>query len=497
VFHAKAPLTATSSQNALREAGLLRTEAFIDGAWRSANERRFTVRNPATSEVIVDVADTNKADALSAVDAAEGALGVLRKTTAKQRADWLRALFDYVTANRELFAALITLEQGKPLREARGEVDYAAGFLSWFSEEARRTNGYVIPPIRSGTRQFVIRQPIGVVGAITPWNFPLAMITRKFAPALAAGCSTVVKPAEETPLSALALAAAAEQIGLPPGVLNVLPTSNPAEVGGVLTSHPFVRKITFTGSTEVGKLLLSQSATTVKRVSMELGGHAPVLIFDDADIDIAIQTAMDAKFRASGQSCIAANRIYVASAVFDEFVPRFVKASAALQVGDGFNNTTDVGPLINQAAVDRLKAQVDNAVALGAAAQIGAAGSGEGYFFAPTVLTDVPPQADITRRESFGPLAPVYRFETEAEAIALAQHPDYGLASYFVSSNHSRIWRVAEALEFGMVGVNTGLISNEAIPFGGVKQSGLGREGSSLGMNDYLEDKYICIADAS
>jgi succinate-semialdehyde dehydrogenase/glutarate-semialdehyde dehydrogenase len=384
------------------------------------------------------------------------------------------------------------LEQGKPLKEARGEVDYGAAFIEWYAEEARRTYGTIIPSPSSDTRFFVIRQPVGVVAAITPWNFPLAMITRKLAPALAAGCTVIAKPAEQTPLTALALARLAEKAGVPRGVFNVV-TGDAPTIGAVLTSSPIVRKLSFTGSTEIGRLLLTQCAPTVKKMSLELGGHAPFIVFDDADLENAVAAAMVAKFRVSGQSCIAANRFYVQQPVYERFCAMFAEAVARLRVGNGLDEV-DIGPMIEQSAIKRLERHVGDAVARGARVLTGGKAL-DGLFFQPTVLADVPYDAVISREETFGPVAPIFAFREESEIEALAAHPEYGLASYVMARDSGRIWRVAEALEFGMVGVNTGMISNEAVPFGGIKCSGLGREGSFMGMNDYIEEKYVAIVD--
>lgn len=433
----------------------------------------------------------NGADAKAAIEAANAALPAWRAKTASQRSLILRKWFDLIRANMADLALILTTEQGKPLEEAVGEIKYGASFVEWFAEEAKRVYGDVIPGQTADTRIMVLKQPIGVVAAITPWNFPNAMITRKVAPALAAGCTVVIKPSELTPLSALALAALAEQAGFPAGVLNIVIGTDAAAIGAELTSNKMVRKLSFTGSTRVGKLLIKQCADTVKKVSMELGGNAPFIVFDDADIEEAVKGAIGAKFRNAGQTCICANRIFAQAAIYEEFTQKLSEAVKALKVGNGTEKDVVIGPLINQAALEKVSRIVANARENGATVLTGGSAS-DGYFFEPTVLTNVDKTMAVHQEEIFGPVAPVFKFETEAEAIALANDTDYGLAAYFYGRDYARIWRVGEALEYGMVGINTGAISTTLAPFGGIKESGFGREGSKYGMDEFLEIKYMC-----
>nr|WP_176591543.1 NAD-dependent succinate-semialdehyde dehydrogenase [Sphingobium sp. EM0848] len=478
----------------LSDKSLWRTAAYIDGQWvGETSHGSYDLTNPATGAVLAVLPRCKEAETDRAIEAANRAFGQWRKTSAQHRADILRRWYELMVAAREDLARLITLEEGKPLSEALGEVDYAASFLRWFSEEATRVRGDTIPAKLTSQRIVTLKQPIGVCAAITPWNFPAAMITRKAGPALAAGCTMVVKPASQTPLTALALAELAERAGVPAGVFSVLTGNDTRAIGGRLTGHDLVRKLTFTGSTEVGRVLLQQSAATIKTCSMELGGNAPVLIFDDADLDKAVEGVLVAKFRNSGQSCVGANRIYVQNGIFDAFAERFAERVAALKVGNGLEDGVEIGPLIDGGAVDKVQAHVEDAIGRGAKLLCGGVRSEAGAnFFAPTVLADVPADADIAREETFGPVAALFRFREDAEAVALANDTEYGLAAYLFSRDAARIWRVSEALEAGMVGINTGFISNEAAPFGGVKQSGLGREGSHLGIEEFLEVKYLC-----
>ncbi|MGV7960082.1 NAD-dependent succinate-semialdehyde dehydrogenase [Photorhabdus tasmaniensis] len=473
---------------------LLRQQAYINGQWIDAdNKVTFKVTNPANGEVIAHVSNMGAAETERAIAAAQQALPAWRAMTAKQRSQLLQRWFRLMMENQQALAELLSLEQGKPQAEAMGEIAYGASFIEWFAEEGKRTYGETIPSPLPGRRIITIKQPIGVVAAITPWNFPNAMIARKVGPALAAGCTVVLKPAAETPLSALALAALAEQAGIPAGVLNVVTGKDAKAIGGVMTQSPIVRKLSFTGSTSVGKLLMAQSADTVKKLSLELGGNAPFIVFDDADIDAAVQGALTAKFRNSGQTCVCANRILVQETVYDTFSERLAQAVNALQVGPASDVKSQQGPLINQAAVDKVQEHLSDAVSHGA--RILAGGKSHalgGLFFEPTVLVDVTESMLISREETFGPIAPLFKFRDEAEAIHLANDTEFGLAAYFYSRDIGRIYRVAEALESGMVGINEGLISNEVAPFGGIKQSGLGREGSRYGIEDYLEVKYLC-----
>ena len=480
---------------ALQDPRLLQTQAYIDGAWVPADSgATHPVHNPANGDLLAKVPDMGATETTRAIAAAEAALPAWRQRTAQDRATLLRRWFDLIHTHREDLARLMTLEQGKPLAEARGEVAYGASFIEWFAEEGKRVAGEVIPAPSPDKRLVVIRQGIGVVAAITPWNFPIAMITRKVAPALAAGCTIVVKPAEATPLCALALAELADRAGIPPGVLNVVTTARPALVGQVLTSSPTVRKLSFTGSTAVGKQLMAQCANTVKRLSLELGGNAPFIVFDDADLDAAVRGALASKYRNAGQTCVCANRLLVHDKVYDAFTAKLVSAVAALKVGHGLAPDTQLGPLINAAAVDKVDALVQDAIRLGAQVALGGTRHAlGGHFYAPTVLTHVTPQMRLAQEEIFGPVAPIFRFHTDEEAVRLANDTRSGLAAYFYARDIGRVWRVAEQLEYGMVGINEGLISNEMAPFGGVKESGIGREGSRHGIEEYLQLKYLCL----
>ena len=479
----------------LQDETLLKRDAFVDGAWVPADPgARFAVKNPATGEAIADVADLGEAETQRAVEAAAAAFPAWKKKTAKERASALKKWFELVMANQEDLARLMTAEQGKPLAETRGEVAFGASFLEWFAEEGKRVYGDVIPTNQQGRRIIVLKEPIGVVAAVTPWNFPNAMILRKCAPALAAGCTFVIKPAEDTPLSALALAELAIRAGIPAGVFNVVPTSQPAKVGGELTQNPIVRKFSFTGSTEIGKLLMRQCASTVKKVSLELGGNAPFIVFDDADLDAAVDGAMASKYRNMGQTCVCANRILVQDKVYDAFADKLATRVAAMKIGDGTEDGVVQGPLINMDSVKKVERLIDDAVKKGARVTVGGKRHTLGHtFFQPTVLTDATPAMAFAREEIFGPVAPLYRFHTEEEAIRLANDTEFGLAAYFYARDLGRVFRVAEALEYGILGINEGIISTEVAPFGGVKESGIGREGSKYGIEDYLEIKYLAL----
>jgi succinate-semialdehyde dehydrogenase/glutarate-semialdehyde dehydrogenase len=479
----------------LDDDALCRTRAFIGGAWAPADDgATFPVTNPATGAHLADVPDMGADETQRAIAAAEAALPAWRALTAKARAGLLRRWHDLVLTHQEDLARLMTAEQGKPLPEARGEVAYGASFIEWFAEEGKRVYGDTIPTHRTDARLLVIRQPIGVVGAITPWNFPNAMITRKVAPALAAGCTVVVKPAEDTPLSALALADLAMRAGLPDGVLNIVTARHGAQVGGALTQSPSVRKISFTGSTPVGKLLMRQCADTVKRISLELGGNAPFIVFDDADLDAAVAGAMASKYRNAGQTCVCANRLMVQDSVHDAFAEKLAAAVATMTVGDGSEEGVSQGPLINRAALTKVEALVGDAVQRGARVLLGGKPHAlGGTFYEPTVLADATPAMRLFWEEVFGPVAPIYRFSTEAEAIRMANDTPFGLAAYVYARDVGRVWRVAEGLDYGIIGINEGIISTEVAPFGGLKESGLGREGSKYGLEDFLELKYLCL----
>ncbi len=479
----------------LNDQSLLHDQAFTGGEWRAAKDGKcFEVTNPATGALLASVSDMGSEETAAAIVAADKAMGPWAAKAAKERAAILRKWHDLILANKHDLAVLMSEEQGKPLAESLGEIAYGASYIEWYAEEAKRIYGDIIPGPAADKRVLVLKQPVGVVAAITPWNFPNAMITRKVAPALAAGCTVIVKPSEETPLSALALAELGARAGFPAGIFNVITTTDAAAVGGVLTESPVVRKLSFTGSTNVGKMLMRQCADTVKKVSMELGGNAPFIVFDDADIDQAVAGVMASKYRNSGQTCVCANRIFVQDGIYDAFAARLKQAVSGLKVGaydeDGVTN----GPLINSAAMAKVERLVQDAASKGAKILTGGAVHEKGaQYYQPTILTEVDRDMEIFGAEIFGPVAPLYRFETEAEAVEMANDTIYGLASYFYSGNLGRIWRVSEALDYGMVGVNEGIISNEAAPFGGVKQSGIGREGSKYGLDDYLEIKYICL----
>jgi succinate-semialdehyde dehydrogenase/glutarate-semialdehyde dehydrogenase len=488
--------TKTSSPLAtLSDPTLLKTEGLIDGRW-VGGASRFAVTDPATGAELARVANLGADDAASAIAAAERAWPQWRKHTAKERGAIMLRWFRLLHEHADDLARLMTAEQGKPLPEAKGEVAYGASFLEWFAEEARRVYGEAIPSTDPNKRFLVIRQPIGVCAAITPWNFPIAMITRKVAPALAAGCPVIIKPAEQTPLSALAVAELAQRAGMPAGVLNVLcaDSDNSIAIGAALCASDAVRHLSFTGSTEVGRILMRQCAPTIKKLSLELGGNAPFIVFDDADLDSAVEGALASKFRNAGQTCVCANRLVVQSGIYDAFVDKLAVQVRAMKVGSGFEPGVVQGPLIDAQAIVKVQAHVADALAKGARLVTGGERIGE-RFYAPTVLADVTAQMQCAREETFGPVAPVFRFETEAEAIALANATEFGLASYFYSRDVGRVFRVGEALEYGMVGVNTGLISTAEVPFGGIKQSGLGREGGRQGIDDYLETKYLCLGD--
>lgn len=479
----------------LKDPGLLKTQAYIDGQWVDGSDGdSFEVTNPATGDVIARVASVGAAETRLAIEAAHRAMPAWQAKTAKERSGILRRWHDLMLEHRDDLALIMTCEQGKPLAEARGEVAYGASFIEWFAEEAKRVYGDVIPTFANDRRLVTIKQPVGVVAAITPWNFPNAMLARKAAPALAVGCTFVMKPAAETPLSALAMVALAERAGVPAGVLNVVMGERASEIGAELTGNPLVRKVTFTGSTQVGKLLLKQCAESVKKVSMELGGNAPVIVFDDADLDQAVAGALASKYRNAGQTCICANRILVQDGVYDAFVEKFTTAVNALKVGNGLDENVTMGPLVSERAVREVHEKVEEALAQGAKATIGGTPDSRGAcFYRPTVLTDVNRDMRVFREEIFGPVAPIFRFKDEAEAIAMANDTEVGLASYLYTRDVGRVWRVSEGLEYGMVGVNEVAISSEVIPFGGIKESGLGREGSKYGLEDYLEVKYICL----
>lgn len=479
----------------LNDVTLFRQQALIGGEWiDAASAATLDVCDPATGERIGSVPDMGAAEAVAAIESAHAALAGWKARTAKERAALLRKWFDLILQHEDDLAAIMTREQGKPLQEARGEVRYAASFIEWFAEEGKRLYGDVIPSPATDKRLVVVREPIGVCAAITPWNFPSAMIARKAAPALAAGCTMVVKPAAETPYSALALGVLALRAGIPAGVLNIV-TGDAAAIGGQFTGHPLVRKLSFTGSTPIGRLLMRQCSDSIKKVSLELGGNAPFIVFDDADIEAAVEGAVQAKYRNAGQTCVCVNRFYVHDAVYEQFVERYVARVNALRVGNGFAPDTEIGPLITDKAMAKVDELVADALAKGAQVAAGGRVHGAGaQFYAPTVLTDVAPGMRILDEEVFGPVSPIVRFSTEADVVRMANDTIYGLASYFYSRDIGRVWRVAEQLEYGIVGINTGLISNEVAPFGGVKQSGLGREGSKYGIEDYLQLKYMCMA---
>ncbi|WP_174802017.1 NAD-dependent succinate-semialdehyde dehydrogenase [Martelella limonii] len=480
---------------------LTRTElavsrALVAGEWRDAvaSGKTFDVVNPANGDVIATLPDCGKEDVEEAVAAAYEAQKAWAKKTGKERAAVLRKLYDLMVENADDLATILTMEMGKPWAEARGEVLYGGAYIEWFGEEAKRAYGDIIPGHQADKRIMVIRQPVGVVGAITPWNFPNAMLARKMAPALAAGCSIVCKPAQQTPLSALSMALLAEQAGVPKGLLSVITSTSSSTVGKVFSEDDRVRKITFTGSTEVGRILMRQGADQIKKMGLELGGNAPFIVFDDADLDAAVEGAIASKFRNAGQTCVCANRLYVQSGVYDAFAEKLAARVAKLKVGNGMEDGTEIGPMIEKAAVEKVKDHIEDATSKGAEIKLGGkAHERGGLFFEPTVLTGVTPDMKCAREETFGPVAPLFSFDSEEDVIAMANDTEFGLASYFFSRDVAKIFRVAEALEYGIVGVNTGLISTEVAPFGGVKQSGLGREGSKYGLDDYTELKYICL----
>ena len=483
----------------LKDPSLLQTDALINGQWIQGASR-FDIVDPATGHKLADVANLGPNDAEAAIAAANAAWPAWKAKTAKERSIILRKWFDLLMANQDDIARIMTAEQGKPLAEAKGEVAYGASFVEWFAEEAKRVNGETLPQFDNNRRLMVLKQAIGVCAAITPWNFPLAMITRKVAPALAAGCPVIIKPAELTPLTALAAAVLAMRAGIPAGALNMVTADaeNSIAVGKVICASPVVRHLSFTGSTEVGRILMAQSAPTVKKLSLELGGNAPFLVFDDADIDSAVEGAFASKYRNAGQTCVCSNRIYVQSGVYEEFVEKFAAKVKTAKVGNGFDADVNQGPLIEEAALIKVERHVADALAKGARLLVGGkrlSQLGSGQFFEPTVVADATADMLCAKEETFGPFAPVFKFHTEQEAIDAANHTEFGLASYFYSRDIGRIYRVAEALEYGMVGINVGILATEHVPFGGVKQSGLGREGSHFGMDDYVEVKYLCIGD--
>ena len=482
----------------LNDPKLFRQACYVDGAWiESGAQGAIDVDNPATGEVIGNVPRLGRAETRQAIDAAARAFPAWRSKTGKERAQVMRRWFDLMMENQEDLARLMTLEQGKPLTESKGEVAYAAAFLEWFGEEAKRVYGDTIPGHQSDKRIVVLKQPIGVVACITPWNFPLAMITRKAGPAIASGCTVVLKPATQTPFSALALAELAERAGVPKGVFNVI-TGSAKEIGGELTSNPIVKKLSFTGSTEVGKVLMAQCAGTIKKLSLELGGNAPFIVFDDADLNAAVEGAVASKYRNTGQTCVCTNRLLVQESVYEAFAQKLAAAVRNLHPACGLEAGATQGPLIDDAAVAKVEDHIRDAQQKGAKVLVGGKRHAlGGRFFEPTILTEVTPEMAVAREETFGPVAPLFRFKTEAEAVQLANATEFGLAAYFYGKDLSRVWRVAEALEYGIVGINTGLISTEVAPFGGVKESGLGREGSKYGMDEYLEIKYLCFGGIS
>ncbi len=481
----------------LKDPSLFKEESFINGKWvKSGSGATFPINNPANNDIIAQVANLDAADAEKAIAAANAAFPKWRGITGKERAGFMRKWFDLILQNKDDLAILMTLEQGKPLAESSGEVVYGASFIEWYAEEAKRVSGTIPTTIWGDKRFMVLKQPVGVCVAITPWNFPNAMITRKIAPAMAAGCTIVIKPAEQTPLSALALAELAIRAGIPEGVVNIITADadRSVAIGKTLCASPIVRHLSFTGSTEVGRILMSQCAPTVKKLGLELGGHAPFIVFEDADIDAAVTGAIASKYRNSGQTCVCANRIYVHKKVHDVFVEKFSKAVQTIKVGNGMDADVSQGPLIDQAALEKVERHIADALSKGAKLVTGGKPSPlGGTFYEPTILANVSSNMLITYEETFGPVAPIIPFESDDEVVELANNSQYGLASYFYSRDIGRIWKVAEALEYGMVGVNSGILANEVVPFGGVKQSGLGREGSVFGMDEYLELKYVCI----
>ena len=489
----------TSPLALLNDPSLLKTDALINGQW-VAGSSRFDITDPATGAVLTNVANLGPAEAEQAITAANAAWGPWKAKTAKERSIILRKWYDLLMANQDDLGRIMTAEQGKPLPEAKGEVAYGASFVEWFAEEAKRINGETLPQFDNTRRLMVLKQPIGVCAAITPWNFPLAMITRKVAPALAAGCTVIIKPAELTPLTALAAAELAMRAGIPPGVLNMITadSDNSIAVGKVLCASDVVRHISFTGSTEVGRILMAQSAPTVKKMSLELGGNAPFIVFEDADIDSAVEGAFASKYRNAGQTCVCSNRFYVQESVYDEFVKKFAAKVQTAKVGNGFEDGVNQGPLIEEAALTKVQRHVEDAVAKGGRVVVGGkrlSGMGSGQFFEPTVVADATADMLCAKEETFGPFAPNFKFKTEQEAVDAANNTEFGLASYFYSRDVGRIFRVSEALEYGMVGINVGILATEHVPFGGVKQSGLGREGSHHGIDDYVEIKFLCMGD--
>ncbi len=487
---------ATDLKSILKDPSLLETRAYIGGQWVDGDDGTFDVTNPARGDVIAKVANLSRAQVAGAIAQAEAAQKEWAKWSGKERAAVMRKWFDLMMANQDDLGAILTAEQGKPWAEAKGEIAYGASFIEFFGEEAKRIYGETIPGHQRDKRITVIKQPIGVAASITPWNFPNAMITRKAAPALAAGCAFVARPAAETPLSAIVMGVLAERAGIPAGVFNVLPSSSSSAVGKEFCENPAVRKLTFTGSTEVGRILLKQAADQVMKCSMELGGNAPFIVFDDADLDEAVEGAILCKFRNNGQTCVCANRIYVQSGVYDAFAAKLKARVETMKVGDGFEEGTLLGPLINPAAGEKVQEHITDALAHGAEIILGSANGGmQGNFLAPTIITGVTQKMKVATEETFGPLAPLFKFEDEDEVIAMANDTIFGLASYFYAKDLSRVYKVAEALEYGIVGINTGIISTEVGPFGGVKQSGLGREGSKYGTEDYLEIKYLCMGE--
>jgi len=482
----------------LKDPGLLRERCYIDGAWVTTDDgATLPVHNPATGAALGVIPNLGVVETRRAIDAAAAALPAWAARTAKERAVLLRRWFDLIVAAQDDLAVLMTAEQGKPLAESKGEIAYAASFIEWFAEEGKRLYGDVIPGHQTDKRILVLRQPVGVVAAITPWNFPSAMITRKAGPALAAGCTFVCKPATQTPYSALALAELADRAGIPKGVFNIV-TGKAAAIGGEMTANPHVRKLTFTGSTEIGKKLMAQCAGTMKRISMELGGNAPFIVFDDADLDAAVQGALASKYRNTGQTCVCANRLLVQAGVYEAFTRKLTEAVGKLRVGDGLAGPTDQGPLIDAHALAKVEEHIADALAKGARLVLGGKRHAlGGTFFEPTILADATPAMAVAREETFGPVAPLFKFTTEAEAIAMANDTEFGLAAYFYTRDLARSWRVSEAIEYGIVGINTGIISTEVAPFGGVKESGNGREGSKYGILDYTEIKYVCVGGVS
>ncbi len=490
-----APAQAGLPPLSLKDPKLFRDQCYVDGAWTGApGGGTFAVTNPASGATIARVPDLGAAEARRAIESSHAAWAAWRAKTAKERGAIMRKWFDLIMANQEDLAQILTAEQGKPLAEARGEIAYGASFIEWYAEEGKRIYGDVIPQHQGDKRLLVIKQPVGVTAAITPWNFPIAMVTRKVAPALAAGCTVVLKPAEQTPLSALALAELAERAGFPKGVLNIITTNDPVAVGGELTSNPLVRKITFTGSTEVGRILMRQAADQIKKVSFELGGNAPLIVFDDADLDAAVEGAIASKYRNAGQTCVCANRIYVQDGIYDAFAQKIAEKVGAFKVGPGTENGVVIGPLIDEQGLQKVEAHVKDALAKGARVLTGGKRHElGGLFFQPTVLAGVTGDMRLAGEETFGPVAPLFRFKTEEEAVRLANASEFGLAAYFFSRDVGRVFRVSEALEAGIVSVNTGIFSQEVAPFGGVKQSGIGREGSKYGIEPFLEIKFICL----